>query len=171
MDLLAGLQPACREEVVWPGGQHLEVTTFLVDRLDGEANLSSVRAVVLSGDREVLVVSDPTSTHILPGGRIQPGESLDLALKREIGEESGWTVLEPRLIGVLHFHHLKPRADGVPATDFLQAVFAVERDAYHLELREQDGHETGSEFVSIEDARSLDLTQRERMLLKAALLH
>ena len=41
--------------------------------------------------------------YALPGGHIEPGESIVDAVIREMKEESGLTVLHPRLCGVKQF--------------------------------------------------------------------
>jgi ADP-ribose pyrophosphatase YjhB (NUDIX family) len=55
-----------------------------------------------------MVVRDPGSVHILPGGRRRGGESLEQTLRRELLEETGWTINQPQLLGVRHFHQFGP---------------------------------------------------------------
>ena len=45
------------------------------------------------------------------GGKLDPGESPDECVVREIREESGLTLIEPRLRGVLTFPAFKPGED------------------------------------------------------------
>lgn len=60
----------------------------------------AVKAVIFNDKGEVLVIrespkyldSTQTGRFDVPGGRITPGESLDIALKREVMEETGLTV-------------------------------------------------------------------------------
>jgi len=146
------------------------VRAFLSYRLDDSLNFSSARVLVLRGEHEVLLVHDPTTSHILPGGRIEAGESAEDAARREVAEETGWTIRETQLLGVIHFHPLSETMGGRTFTDFWQAVFAAQADEFHPELRENDGHETGAEFVEIAKARLLPLSARERIFLDAAIV-
>ena len=41
--------------------------------------------------------------YALPGGHVEPGESFVAAVIREMKEETGLTVIEPRLVGVKQF--------------------------------------------------------------------
>jgi len=57
-------------------------------------------AVILSGDQVLVTVQEaPRREMQLPGGGIDPGESPLLALHREVREETGWTIAEPRRLG------------------------------------------------------------------------
>ena len=85
-DLAAFLAPltAFAEEVVtWPTGT-MRLACYLTD-----------------GDR-VLVIQDPTTKHIMPGGRLEPNETPEDALQRKMLEETGWTLACFRPIGILH---------------------------------------------------------------------
>jgi 8-oxo-dGTP pyrophosphatase MutT (NUDIX family) len=39
---------------------------------------------------------------LIPGGKLEPGETLEMALKREVGEEYGVNVLEAEELGAIH---------------------------------------------------------------------
>jgi glycerol 3-phosphatase-2 len=63
----------------------------------------SVSAVVLGtpGGREILLMQRSDNGHWgLPGGYLEPGESVEQATLREVREETGWTVALGRLVGV-----------------------------------------------------------------------
>lgn len=61
--------------------------------------------LVRSGDSYLLQdrVKEDWKGYTLPGGHIEPGESIVDAIVREMREETGLTVLDPRLCGVKQF--------------------------------------------------------------------
>ncbi|MGT2926647.1 8-oxo-dGTP diphosphatase [Streptococcus cuniculipharyngis] len=65
-----------------------------------------------------------------PGGHIEPGESMHAAVVREIFEETGLTIANPKLVGLKHFH---TRVDG---TRYL--VFLYRTKAFSGQLRSSD---------------------------------
>ena len=129
-EYVQGLVPAACERVIWPSATEFEVTSYLSDREPPATLVTSVRAVVRRGN-DVLVFDDQRGeSHLLPGGRIEQGESLLVALERELMEEIGCAVTDkPRLLGTLHFHRLTDLPETHPyfgsSPDFLQVIFDV----------------------------------------------
>lgn len=60
----------------------------------------SVAGLVTNQKNEVLLVKNPLRAWEFPGGMVEPGETLQEALKREIFEESGIHVIITRFIGI-----------------------------------------------------------------------
>ena len=171
-DLAAFIAPltAFKEEPhVWSVGR-FHLACYLTDTAPPSRHVASARAVVTDGDR-VLVVEESTSRHILPGGRLEPDETVEDALRREVLEETGWSLARFRQIGVLHFRHIDPMPAGYayPYPDLLHVVYAATPGEHHPELREVGGYELGAEFVPLVEARRLDLDAGQHVFLDAAL--
>jgi 8-oxo-dGTP pyrophosphatase MutT (NUDIX family) len=167
--IVASLALQADEQAEWPPVR-LRVRTYLTSTLPPLDLVSSVRALVRQGD-QILVVRDPISVHILPGGRREPGETLMQTLEREVLEETGWTIRDARLIGLAHFQHLTPRPDDYryPYPDFLHLVYVAITSHYDPEQREVDGYELESGFQPIAAVSALPISQGERALLRAAI--
>ena len=107
----------------------------------------------------------------MPGGRLEPDETPEDALRREVLEETGWSLAFCRPIGILHYTHTDAAPEGYryPYPDFLQIVYAGSAGEYRPELKEVDGYEIGSEFVSVADVQRLPLDAGQQVFLDTAL--
>ena len=168
-EFLGPLTPIAGEVVTWPWGI-MRLAYYLTDRTPPGRYVASARAVVTDRSR-VLVVQDPIDRHVMPGGRLEPNETPEDALQREVIEETGWSLICFRPIGILHFTFLDDKPDDwtYPYPDFLHIVYAGSPGAYHPELKEVDGFELGSEFVSVAEARRMPLGAGQQAFLSAAL--
>lgn len=157
------------ERTEWPPSQ-LRVRTYLTPTLPPLDLVTSVRAVVRKAE-QILVVRDPVSVHILPGGRREAGETLLQTLEREVLEETGWTIEGPRLLGLAHFQHItpKPAEYRYPFPEFVHIVFVATAGRYDARMRESDGYELEAAFQPIATASTLPISQGERAFLRAAM--
>lgn len=169
-ELLGGAPALYAGEVIWPDAIRLAVGVYPCTSAPAPELVSSVRGVVFKGAK-VIVVDDQVASHVMPGGRIEAGETMDGALRRELLEECGWTISTPRLFGLIHFRHLTPRPEGYryPYPDFIQLLFVGEAEAYSRAALKRAGEiETGSRLTPI--SRALEaLGQEQQAILRAAI--
>jgi 8-oxo-dGTP pyrophosphatase MutT (NUDIX family) len=163
--------PMTQEREVWGRAQlGFHVTCYLGHDLPPLDWITSVRCVVFRG-ASVLVVRDPERQHFLPGGRRESGETLTETLRRELLEETGWTIHDPCLLGWRHCHHLSPKPPGYryPYPDFLQLVYTAEAAEHLPEARESDGDEIEAVLRPIAVVQALELSPCQHLFLNAAL--
>lgn len=176
-DDLTRLPIVAHAQASWPwheGLLELEIHSMLMQpdwQLEPplERLITSVRGIVTRHD-DILVITDPVSDHILPGGRRQPGETLRETLVREVREETGWIIKPaPGPIGLIRFHFLSecPPDYPYPYPDFLQIVFRAEAERLHPDGPEEDGYEVGARFVPRVKINTVQLQPGERKFLRA----
>lgn len=83
--------------------------------------------------------------YTLPGGHVEPGESIVDAVVREMQEENGLTVLDPHLCGVKQF----------PIENGRYLVFLFEASEYEGELTSSE--EGAMYWVPVEQLKSVNL--------------
>lgn len=155
---------------MWIGSSQLRVASYLTERLPPPRYLTSARAVMVR-ENQVMTVHGPDDIYILSGGRIEPGETPEDAVRREVLEEMGWSLLGVFFLEIVHYHHLTPRpADHpYPYPDFLQMIYADRPDQYLPQSMELDEFGLDSAFRSLEELRTLDLTAGEQAFFNEAL--
>jgi 8-oxo-dGTP pyrophosphatase MutT (NUDIX family) len=182
-DLVTFLQryAACDETTTAWRDLHFHVTSYLSPEIPPVEMVSSVRCVLLrpgaaGGAREVMVVRDQNGAHLLPGGRREPDEALIETAQREVLEETGWTVVDMRLLGFVHYRHLTPRPDGYkyPYPDFFHVVFAGRADIFRPESRFaaeilEKEHVLSTEFVPVDTVGAFPLAAAHLLFLDAAM--
>jgi len=170
-DWPAGLMPADAAPLltIWGSVHRLERRLYATPPAPPDNLVSSVRAVVFHG-RSVMVIRDHDgSSHIMPGGRREAGETQQDALVREIGEETGWRFETAKLFGFLHFRHLTPKPDGYayPYPNFFQTLHVAEAVDYDRRRVVRDDWETHSRMMPI--ARALQvITDDQKPILRLA---
>ena len=92
--------------------------------------------------------------YTLPGGHVEPGESITEAVKREMKEETGLDIYEPKLCGVKQF----------PIDDGRYIVFLYKTDKFSGELLSSDEGKMEwvkrSEIAKIETVSDFELMLR-----------
>ena len=160
---LAGKRPFHETEALWANGtMPLRVRYFLCDEQPSKKFVTSVRCVVLQND-SVLVLSNRKGNHILPGGRREEGETFEQTLRREVAEETGWTVESISRLGFIHLEHLEPKPSGYQFLHphFFQIIYTACASKHVPDLMCDDDYEEEATFVPIDELGGLDISEAE----------
>ncbi len=163
--------PRSEESAVWGGGTlPLRITAYLGQDIPPFSYVTSVRSLVIRGD-ELLVLRNRDSMHIVPGGRREAGETLAETVRREVLEETGWTLQALTMLGFMRFHHLsaKPPDHPYPHPDFVQVIYMAEAGDYIPAAKLPDDYEINADFRSLAAVQAFALTPSEHLYLSAAL--
>ncbi|HEY1752323.1 MAG TPA: NUDIX domain-containing protein [Caulobacteraceae bacterium] len=157
------------DDVQWPNAR-LRRRVFIGDLTWPEPLTTSARAVVFKGSKVVVVSQTDGLRHIQPGGGLEPGETIEAAARRELGEETGWTVGPLKLLGFQLLEPLTPKPPGSTRRwgNMVHALFVAEAVAYDRSRRDTTQIETGSRLISIRQALA-ELADDEALLLRAAI--
>jgi ADP-ribose pyrophosphatase YjhB (NUDIX family) len=156
------------EEIIEWGPLKFSVRCFVCSLRPPAKYVTSVKGIVIQKGL-ILVVRDPESIHIFPGGRCEPDETWEETFRREVAEESGWRVNNLTMLGVRQFHHLseKPQSYKYPYPDFCQVIFKAETIDYDSSLLDPKRYELEAIFRSPTELKNLTLTPCERHFLRA----
>ncbi|HSE43383.1 MAG TPA: NUDIX hydrolase [Acidobacteriota bacterium] len=158
------------EEYLQWGLLQFSVRGFLCCSKPPVQYVTSAKGIVMKQGL-ILVLRDPESTHILPGGRCEPNETWEETFRREIAEETGWRLRDVALLGVRYFHHLTAKPDNYkyPYPDFCQVIFKTEANEYDSSLLDPSRYELECFFRTPTEVQNLALTQCEKHFLNAVL--
>ena len=147
----------------------MELSGYLCSETPPVDFVSSVRAVVFK-EGSVLVMRNLDGPHILPGGRVEKGETLEETLHRELLEEAGVEIEVMAQIGVVHFRHTtpKPKDYPYPYPDFLWPVHVASFVDDRPDAKVQDDYEISSRFLPLGEVREMKLGEHERAFLEVA---
>lgn len=162
-EFLRGRIPvATGASIWWEGEIELDISAYVTNDEPPGSLVSSVRAIVFRGD-DVLVMRNWDGTHILPGGRIERGESQVDALRREIIEEAGIEIGDIQRIGFMHLRHKTSRPPGYPYPypDFFWSIFSVHCLRDISDVRVPDKYELSAEFLPVSSLRCMELSPSE----------
>lgn len=126
---LRGRTPAATERVVWAqSGGEFDFHAYVTPDPPPLELIVSARAILFRRGLVLAFDSGTGTTHVIPGGRREPGESLEDTLAREIREEIGCEIApRPRQLGLIQLHDRLPRREGspYPYPDSLWIVYAA----------------------------------------------
>jgi 8-oxo-dGTP pyrophosphatase MutT (NUDIX family) len=160
-----------RDDVQWPLAR-LRRRIFIGDHAWPHALTTSARAVVFKGSKVVVVRQSDGLRHVEPGGGLEAGETIEACVRRELAEETGWTVGALKPLGFVHLQHVvrMPPPPGLTRRwgDMVHPLFVTEALTYNRNARDMDQIEIGSRLTPIRRALA-ELADDEATLLRAAI--
>lgn len=102
--------------------------------------MGTVYSIAFRGDRFLMVFNEHRDGWEMPGGRIEDGESIEDAAKREFLEESGYDieVIETRDLGDCHVCAAVLLERSSPGSEMVSELFSVVPKKLYFDLDEYD---------------------------------
>ena len=165
---LVALTPIVDRETRWPAAL-LRQRTFVGDISWPAPLVTSARVVVFRRSKVIVVRTYKGELHVTPGGRLEPGEGVEDAARREVLEETGWRLGPLKRLGFHHFHHIGEHPPDFPYVwrDFVQPIFVADAGSYDRAALDRSQLEEGSRLVGVRPALRL-LASDQAALLRAA---
>ena len=163
--------PVSVEAQTWLAGEiELTVSSYITCDEPPPQLVVSVRALVFRNE-SILLMQNVNGPHILPGGRVEAGESHLDALRREIVEEAGVEITGVRRLGFMHLRHETPKPPNYPYLypDLFWPIFRAEYNRESELTLEPDDYELSSEFVPLDELDRSALTAAELAYLDHAI--
>lgn len=147
-----------------------DVETVLTGDAPPDSFITSARTIIRS-PHSVLVVKNDVDEHILPGGRREPGESAIQAVRREVREETGLSIVIGSQVAVLVFEHrsAQPIDYPYPYPVFLQVVYASFVNDEHPITISVDDWERAGRWLVFDDVQRTRVPASQRLLLDVVL--
>ena len=125
----------------------------------------SVAAVIHDGQGRLLIQERSSDeAWSLPGGAIEPGETPESAIRREVEEETGFEVKTVHLLGVFGgeaFRYVYPNGDPV---EYMVALYQCRIS--DMPVREPDAETKSIRFFTREEAPALVLPYPDYLLFE-----
>ena len=160
---LAGKSSFFETETRWSDGTlPLRVRYYHSRKFPSDRYVTSVRCLVLQ-DESVLVLRNRDGYHLLPGGRCEAGETFEQTLRREVAEETGWTIRTGTRLGFIHLEHKGPKPAGYrfPHPHFFQIVYTASATEYMPDSKGDDDYEESAAFVPMGRLACLGISEAE----------
>ncbi len=146
----------------------LVASAYVTHDLPPPDYITSVRSLVFHNGG-ILLMRNRDGARILPGGRLESGETLLDALRREIREEAGVCIGDIHRLGFVHLRHQTPKPPqyAYPYPDFFWLVFRAHAHSKHARLQAPDEDQLSVEFVPLAQLGGLRLGPLERAYFAA----
>lgn len=109
----------------------------------------TARALIVTGEK-LLLVSNTGDYWYTPGGRLEPGESLEQCLVREVFEETGLQIEVDNLIHVAEFIEIEQSRHKIECYFVARAI----GDTAKIDWQDQDGPVEHRRLFTLEEIRS-----------------